>query len=237
MKKKTRFKTVKIIAFMILLSLTLLVVYSKLTPKETVTEPPHEHSFTKEWTLTVPATETAEGEESNVCDVCGETVVRPVEKIHVHSYAENWTVKVAPTIKKAGSETNVCLGCGKTVSRAIPKLQIKNILVTGQPRITSYFTGEYFNTYGLRLTAVLENGDLTQITDYTVKTTDPLTANIAYAIVEYGEFSVKIPITVSTAILASVSDVPTIADGTFVYANGTCAGTVTLKNGKNEFAF
>ena len=235
MKKKVRFKTVKIVAFMLLLSLATLVAYTKLAPSEPEIVVEHEHSFSEEWAVTIPSTETEEGEESNVCDECGETVTRPLEKLHVHSYAGDWTVKVAPTMKKAGSETNVCIGCGKVSSRAIPKLAIKNVLLTGQPAITTYFTGEYFNSYGVKLTAVLENGETTLITDYKIKTSDPLTASMSYAIIEYGEFTVKIPITVSSAILASVSDIASLPDGKFVYANGVCIGNVTLENGEKAF--
>ncbi len=77
-----------------------------------------EHSFSGEWTVKIPATTEAEGQESNVCDVCNEEVTRVIPK-HEHTFSEAWTVITPATKTEDGERSCVCDTCGETVIETV----------------------------------------------------------------------------------------------------------------------
>ena len=76
----------------------------------------HTHAF-GEWTVTTPATCTADGVESRTCSACGETETRAIPATG-HTFGD-WTVTTPATCTKDGVETRSC-ACGETETRAIP---------------------------------------------------------------------------------------------------------------------
>ncbi len=76
----------------------------------------HTHAF-GDWTVTTPATCTADGVETRSC-ACGETETRAIPATG-HSFDE-WTVTTPATCTKDGVESRTCSACGETETRAIP---------------------------------------------------------------------------------------------------------------------
>ena len=75
----------------------------------------HTHAFGA-WTVTTPATCTADGVETRSC-VCGETETRTIPATG-HTFGD-WTVTTPATCTADGVETRSC-ACGETETRAIP---------------------------------------------------------------------------------------------------------------------
>ena len=75
----------------------------------------HTHAF-GDWTVTTPATCTADGVETRSC-ACGETETRAIPATG-HSFGE-WTVTTPATCTKDGVESRTCSACGETETRAI----------------------------------------------------------------------------------------------------------------------
>ena len=75
----------------------------------------HTHIF-GDWTVTTPATCTADGVETRTC-ACGETETRAIPATG-HTFGE-WTVTTPATCTADGVETRSC-ACGETETRAIP---------------------------------------------------------------------------------------------------------------------
>ena len=75
----------------------------------------HTHAF-GEWTVTTPATCTADGVETRSC-ACGETETRAIPATG-HTFGD-WTVTTPATCTADGVETRSC-ACGETETRAIP---------------------------------------------------------------------------------------------------------------------
>ena len=75
----------------------------------------HTHTF-GEWTVTTPATCTADGVETRTC-ACGETETRAIPATG-HAFGD-WTVTTPATCTADGVETRSC-ACGETETRAIP---------------------------------------------------------------------------------------------------------------------
>jgi len=234
----------------------------------------HEHVFSKEWTVTVEATTETEGEESNVCDECNETVTRKTEK-HTHTYSDSgtvttpatkdkdgiitkvcdgcgesteeavkycenhtysteWTILSKPTMSSIGRERNVCTACGATVIRPIPKLEVTELVLTEPPTTTTYFIGERFNSYGMKISGILSDGSSVEIKDYEVVTTLPLTNDVTNAEIKYGELTLLVPITVSNATYTLIGSASGYEDGTLLYVDGYCIGSLTGKDGAKE---
>ena len=76
----------------------------------------HTHAF-GEWTVTTPATCTADGVETRSC-ACGETETQTIPATG-HSFGE-WTVTTPATCTVDGTETRTCSACGETETRTIP---------------------------------------------------------------------------------------------------------------------
>ena len=75
----------------------------------------HTHAF-GDWTVTTPATCTADGVETRSC-ACGETETRTIPATG-HTFGD-WTVTTPATCTADGVETRSC-ACGETEARAIP---------------------------------------------------------------------------------------------------------------------
>ena len=75
----------------------------------------HTHAF-GDWTVTTPATCTADGVETRSC-ACGETETRTIPATG-HTFGD-WTVTTPATCTADGVETRSC-ACGKTETRTIP---------------------------------------------------------------------------------------------------------------------
>ena len=75
----------------------------------------HAHAF-GDWTVTTPATCTADGVETRSC-ACGETETRTIPATG-HTFGD-WTVTTPATCTADGVETRSC-ACGETETRAIP---------------------------------------------------------------------------------------------------------------------
>ena len=75
----------------------------------------HTHIF-GDWTVTTPATCTADGVETRTC-ACGETETRAIPATG-HTFGD-WTVTTPATCTADGVETRSC-ACGETETRAIP---------------------------------------------------------------------------------------------------------------------
>ena len=75
----------------------------------------HTHTF-GDWTVTTPATCTADGVETRSC-ACGETETRTIPATG-HTFGD-WTVTTPATCTADGVETRSC-ACGETETRAIP---------------------------------------------------------------------------------------------------------------------
>ena len=75
----------------------------------------HTHAF-GEWTVTTPATCTADGVETRAC-ACGETETQTIPATG-HSFGE-WTVTTPATCTKDGVKTRTC-ACGETETQTIP---------------------------------------------------------------------------------------------------------------------
>ena len=75
----------------------------------------HTHAF-GDWTVTTPATCTADGVETRSC-ACGETETRTIPATG-HTFGD-WTVTTPATCTADGVETRTC-ACGETETRAIP---------------------------------------------------------------------------------------------------------------------
>ena len=75
----------------------------------------HTHAF-GDWTVTTPATCTADGVETRSC-ACGETETRAIPATG-HTFGD-WTVTTPATCTTDGVETRSC-ACGETETRAIP---------------------------------------------------------------------------------------------------------------------
>ena len=75
----------------------------------------HAHAF-GDWTVTTPATCTADGVETRSC-ACGETETRTIPATG-HTFGD-WTVTTPATCTADGVETRTC-ACGETETRAIP---------------------------------------------------------------------------------------------------------------------
>ena len=75
----------------------------------------HTHAF-GDWTVTTPATCTADGVETRSC-ACGETETRTIPATG-HTFGD-WTVTTPATCTADGVETRSC-ACGETETRAIP---------------------------------------------------------------------------------------------------------------------
>ena len=75
----------------------------------------HTHAF-GDWTVTTPATCTADGAETRSC-ACGETETRTILATG-HTFGD-WTVTTPATCTADGVETRSC-ACGETETRAIP---------------------------------------------------------------------------------------------------------------------
>ena len=75
----------------------------------------HAHAF-GDWTVTTPATCTADGVETRSC-ACGETETRTIPATG-HTFGA-WTVTTPATCTADGVETRTC-ACGETETRAIP---------------------------------------------------------------------------------------------------------------------
>ena len=71
-----------------------------------------------EWTVSVPATETASGEKERVCSVCGERETREIPPTTEHFWGD-WHVVVPATHTTAGSETRVCSDCMARETREV----------------------------------------------------------------------------------------------------------------------
>jgi len=69
------------------------------------------------WTLTGRPTCTEAGEETRVCDICGERETRPVTATG-HSWGA-WSVTNKPTCTTAGEETRICSVCNQPETRAV----------------------------------------------------------------------------------------------------------------------
>ena len=74
-----------------------------------------------EWRETVAATCKAEGEETRVCEICGDEEVRSTAKTE-HRYGE-WQETAAATCKAEGEETRVCEICGDEEVRSTAKTE------------------------------------------------------------------------------------------------------------------
>ncbi|MBQ4054280.1 MAG: hypothetical protein IJD17_01095, partial [Clostridia bacterium] len=72
-----------------------------------------------EWTETLAPTCTADGIESSVCSICGDTRTRSIVSSGEHSFGD-WSVSVAPSCTEKGTEIRSCPGCGTTETRDIP---------------------------------------------------------------------------------------------------------------------
>ncbi len=95
--------------------------------------PTGKHTMVTDNKKTIPATCSTRGTMAWVCDVCGETKERKVDKDpNNHEWEKDekgnlvWTVRVAATAEKAGTAQNVCTGTG------CKKIQTKGIPVTSE---------------------------------------------------------------------------------------------------------
>lgn len=205
--------------------------------EERVEEPieKHLHEFSKPWTPTTPATTTASGEKTNVCDICNLKVCEPVAYCEEHTFSGEWTVVVKPTHLARGQKTNVCDVCGGTVTQYIETLSVVSLEIVKMPEVTFYLTGDTFNSKGLVVKANLSDGSAVGIgTAWKLLTVERLTSEHKIAKIEYNDFVLEIPITVSPAIRTTVDTVPTYADGTLLYLSGTCLGSCDV-NGSKAF--
>ncbi len=121
------------------------------------------HTMVTDNKNTIPSTCTNKGTMVWVCDTCGETKERTVDKNpDNHEWEKDekgaliWTVRVAATAEKAGTAQNKCVGCGKIQTKGIPVTSeqtegISNlvlillivggsVLVLGGVGITLYYT-------------------------------------------------------------------------------------------------
>ena len=95
--------------------------------------PTGKHTMVTDNKKTIPATCSTRGTMAWICDVCGETKERKVDKDpDNHEWEKDekgnlvWTVRVAATADKAGTAQNVCTGAG------CKKIQTKGIPVTSE---------------------------------------------------------------------------------------------------------
>ncbi|MEG2396571.1 MAG: hypothetical protein RSB11_06000, partial [Oscillospiraceae bacterium] len=75
----------------------------------------------KTWKVTTPATCTADGVETEVCNVCGEGSATRAISATGHSFGE-WAVTTPATCTAEGLETRTCSVCGAVETRAIAKI-------------------------------------------------------------------------------------------------------------------
>ncbi|MBO5879035.1 MAG: C40 family peptidase, partial [Clostridia bacterium] len=158
----------------------------------------------------------------------------PTPEECTHSFSGEWEVIKKATKKVDGKEENTCTLCQEKVTRVIPKIIIAEIKAAQMPKTTSYFTNEKFNPLGLIIEAVYTDGSKTIVTDYSHDKTEPLTANDTTVTVTYETYTLQIPITVSSAIRAKVSDISKHNAGTLIYVEGYCVGYfIGANNTKN----
>jgi len=198
------------------------------------TIPKHVHTFSADWEITTPASEESEGEKSRTCDVCGEAVTLPVTFCEEHTFTGEWAVTKKPTINSLGKETNTCDACGAKIDRELAKLVVKELKMTKAPSTTTYFTGEFFNHFGLEVTAILDNGTSIVIKNYTVLTQKALTAADKTAKIQYEDLTLEIPITVSKFAIGSVQNALDSEDGASFYIKALCVGASTASDGTKQ---
>ena len=85
----------------------------------------------------------------------------------------------------------------------------KEIKVTTGPTKTVYLAGDTFDSTGMVVTLVYDNGDTEVITDYTCDTTTALTAEDNSVTITYGEFTATVAIRVKAALDFQISEVGT----------------------------
>jgi len=84
----------------------------------------HEHTWSDEYTIDIPATCIREGQQSIHCSTCGainEATITTIPKTGQHAYGE-WKTTKESTCEEAGSKEKVCIYCLDKVTEVIPAL-------------------------------------------------------------------------------------------------------------------
>lgn len=197
--------------------------------------PKHEHTFSAKWKISTPAKYEQDGVISNECDICKFTFTRALPYCETHTFSKDWTIVKQPTSEnEKGKETNVCDTCGATIIRSVS--YIESVGIATPPSRTKYWTNAYFNTSGLILKVSYRDGTFANITSgWQLITESALKAGDTVASVKYKDFTVEIPITVTSAVYSSVSDSFNRQNGTELFIGGICIGSGTSSDNSKYF--
>jgi hypothetical protein len=95
-----------------------------------------------------------------------------------------------------------------TVPITVSAKVLERIEITSEPLKLSYIEKQLFETEGLVVTAVYNNGEKRVITDYTIDNTEPLTTSYSFVIISYTENDITreagVSITVSARMLTGI---------------------------------
>ena len=197
--------------------------------------PKHEHTFSAKWKISTPAKYGQDGVLSNECDTCKFTFTRALPYCETHTFSKDWTIVKQPTSEnEKGKETNICDTCGATIIRSVS--YIERVEIGTPPSRTKYWTNAYFNTSGLILKVSYRDGTFANITSgWQLITESALKVGDTVASVKYKDFTVEIPITVTSAVYSSVSDSLNRQNGTELFIGGICLGGGTSSDNSKYF--
>ena len=109
----------------------------------------------------------------------------------------------------------VLSGCGETEKTVV------DVQMMMSPEKTEYIEGESFDPEGMLLTAVYDDGTRSEITDYQIDKTGPLTLDDTLVTITYGDYSFTQEITVITAAEKVVVRFAVGVDQVELYADGS----------------
>lgn len=180
----------------------------------TVTMAVDETTFTTTFTVTVlpadmtgisvttqPKTEYFEGE---LFDATGMVVTASFEDGSTR-VVNDYTVDKTVALTTADTRVTITYGSfSTTVDISVIAVVITGIGVKSQPSNVNYYAGQTFNADGLEIEATYNNGTKSDVTDFEVDTTTPLTVEDTSVTITYGEFSTSVDITVVVARLTGI---------------------------------
>lgn len=101
---------------------------------------------------------------------------------------------------------------------------VDSISITTQPTRTSYYTGEVFDTAGMVVTVTYPDGEVAEVTNYSVEKIDSLTPEVKAVHIYYGGKVASVAVSVSDIELTSVTDARRTSAGTEIFVDAVFVG-------------